>query len=460
MWKLLTVAAASIMTLAVSGAEPNNSQSGSENWPHWRGPTGNGIAPSGANPPIKWDAQTNIKWKVEVPGRGSATPIVWGDQVFVVTSMPTDREAKPEELPKPDPRFVEKTTPPKHFQRFEVLSFDRESGQLRWRQTATEAIPHEGHHNTHSYAGGSPTTDGKRLYVSFGSFGIYAYDLNGKLLWQRDLGRLHTRFGWGEAVTPVIHGDALVLNWDQEADSRLIVLDAATGATRWEVPRDDKSSWNTPAVVDFDGKTQVIVNGTKRIRSYDLADGKEIWQVGGMTVNAIPSPVVADGVAYVMSGYSGAAAVAVPLNARGDLTKTEDKVTNSTSSETPATVKLAWRYDKGTPYVPSPILVDGRLYFTKANTQVLTVLDAKTGQPVVESERIPGATSFYASPAYAAGRLYFSDQSGTTVVIQVGEKWEVVATNQLNETIDASPVFAGKTLFIRTEKHLYAIEEK
>ncbi|MDB5392061.1 MAG: outer rane biosis protein BamB [Planctomycetaceae bacterium] len=450
MWKSFSLAVTLGFVVVASATDRSEPRLDIDNWPSWRGPTANGIAPAGANPPTKWDAKTNIKWKVEIPGRGSATPIVWGDQVFVLTSMTTDREAKPEELPKPDPRFVEKTKPSNHFQRFEVLCFDRQTGELRWRKTAAEAVPHEGHHDTHSYAGGSPATDGKRLYASFGSFGIYAYDLTGNLLWKRDLGRLHTRFGWGEAVTPVVHGDSLVLNWDQEADSRLIVLDAATGETRWEVPRDDKSSWNTPAVVPFNGKTQVIVNGTKRVRSYDLADGKEIWEVGGMTVNAIPSPLVADGIAYVMSGYTGAAAVAVPLSSTGDLT-TPEKTTSGT---------VAWRYDKGTPYVPSPILVDGRLYFTKANTQVLTVLDAKTGKPIGTSERIPGATSFYASPAFAAGHLYFSDQSGTTVVIKPSDQWEVVATNKLDETIDASPVIVGKTLFLRTAKHLYAIEEK
>jgi outer membrane protein assembly factor BamB len=444
-WKTFLFVVASNLVAVASFAGVPESGPEAENWPNWRGPTGNGIAAAGANPPITWDEQTNIKWKAPLSGRSGATPVVWGNQVFVLTSRSTDREAKPDELPKPDPRFVEKTTASTRFQSFEILSFDRETGELKWKKKAAEAVPHEGHHETHSYAGGSPTTDGKRLYVSFGSFGVYTYDLNGNLLWKRDLGRLHTRFGWGEAVTPVIHGDSLILNWDQEADSRLMILNAATGETKWEITRDEKSSWNTPAVVEFQGKTQVILNGTKRVRSYDLADGKEIWEAGGMTVNAIPSPLVENGVAYVMSGYSGAAAVAIPLDSMGDVTMSD---------------KLAWRYDKGTPYVPSPILVDGRLYFTKALTQVLTVLDVKTGKPIVSAERIPGAGSFYASPVYAAGRLYFSDLSGTTVVMKAGDHPEVLATNKLNEPINASPVVVGKTLFLRTDKFLYAIEEK
>lgn len=416
-----------------------------DNWPAWRGPTADGVAPAGANPPTTWDAATNIKWKAPLTGRGSATPVVWGDQVFVVSAVETEREATPAELPKPDPKRQTKTTPPTRVYRFEVSSFDRSTGKLRWTKTAAEAVPHEGHHETHSYAAGSPCTDGTRLYVSFGSFGIYAYDLAGTLLWKRDLGRLTTRLGWGEAVTPVVHGGTLLLNFDQETDSKLIALDASTGSTKWEAKRDEKSSWNTPVVATHAGKTQVIVNGTNRVRSHDLADGTVIWQVGGMTTNPIPSPVVADGVAYVMSGYRGAAAVAVPLDATDDVTNSD---------------KVLWRYGKETPYVPSPLVVGGRVYFTQGNTQVLTILDAKTGKPVLAGERLPGVSAFYASPVAAAGRLYFVDRQGTTVVLKAGDTAEVLATNKLGDPVDASPVVAGRQLYLRGAKHLYCIEGK
>jgi len=412
-----------------------------DNWPSWRGPTANGVAASAANPPTTWDATTNVKWKAAVPGRGSATPVVWGDQVYVVTAVETDRVAKADELPTPSAAIERKTTAPSNFFRFEVMSFDRETGKERWKVTAAEKVPHEGRHETHSYAAGSPTTDGKRLYVSFGSFGVFAFDLDGKKIWERDLGRLNTRLGWGEAVTPVIHGETLLLNWDQEVGSKLIALDAATGKTKWEAKRDEKTSWNTPFVVEHAGKTQVIVNGTGKVRSYDFADGKVIWEVGGMTVNAIPSPLAADGVAYVMSGYKGAAAVAVPLDAAG-----------------PA--KPLWTYGKGTPYVPSPVLYDGRLYFTGVNSPMLTVLDAKTGQPLVANERLPAAGGFYGSPVAAAGRLYFTDRAGTTVVLKAGDKAEVLAVNKLGDRVDASPVAVGKTLFLRGEKFLWAISGK
>lgn len=415
-----------------------------DHWPHWRGPAANGTAPK-ADPPIKWDANNNIKWKAALPGKGSATPIVWGDQVFIVTAIKTDRVAEAKDLPKVDPNLPVKTTAPNHYYQFVVLSFDRDSGKLRWKALAAEKVPHEGHQQTHSYAAGSPTTDGKHLYVSFGSFGIYCYDLAGKLQWSRDLGRLNTRFGWGEAVTPVVHGDSLLLNWDQETNAALICLDTKTGKTKWTMPRDDKTSWNTPFVVEHKGTTQVIVNGTKRVRSYDLTDGRLIWEVAGMTINAIPSPIAADGVAYVMSGYTGAGAVAVSLDSKGDLGLDG---------------KTLWRANKGTPYVPSALLAGDRLYFTQTNTELFTILDIKTGKPIIDRERLPGVKSFYGSPIAAAGRIYLTDRSGTTLVLRQSDKVEVLATNRLDDPIDASPVAVGRQLFLRGEQYLYCIEER
>ena len=412
-----------------------------DNWHQWRGPNADGTAPKG-DPPVTWDADHNIKWKAPLPGRGSATPVVWGDRIFVLTAIKTDRVVAAADLPRPLPGFEKKTPAPHNYYRFVVLCFDRATGKLRWQRTATEQVPHEGHHPTHSYAAGSPTTDGRFLYASFGSRGLYCYDLDGNLRWKRDFGRMNTRLGWGEAVTPTVHGDALVVNWDQEAGSFLTCLDARTGQTRWKVDRDEKTSWNTPLVVEHGGRAQVIVNGTNRVRGYDLETGKVLWQCGGMTVNAIPSVVAGDGVAYCMSGYRGAAAVAVPLDATGDLTGTD---------------KVRWRYDRGTPYVPSPLLVGGRLYFTQANNALLTCLDARTGKPILDRERLPGLSTFYASPVAAAGRIYLVDREGTTLVLRQGDKLDMLATNRLDDPVDASPVVVGKQLFLRGEKYLYCI---
>jgi outer membrane protein assembly factor BamB len=415
-----------------------------EQWPHWRGPLATGAAPHG-DPPVTWDEKTNIKWKVAVPGRGSSTPVVWGDCVFVATAIDTGRVAKAEDLPKTDPKLEKKTKAPNTYHRFVLICFDRATGRPRWVRIAAERVPHEGHHPSHSYAAGSPTTDGKHVWVSFGSFGVYCYNFAGQLQWQRDLGLMNTRLGWGEASTPVLHGDNLVLNWDQEVGSRLIVLDAGTGKTRWQVERDEPTTWNTPLVVEHKGKTQVVVNGTNKVRSYDLATGNVLWQCGGQTLNAIPSALAADGVAFIMSGYRGAAAVAVTLDAEGDVTGTD---------------KVLWKYGKGTPYVPSPLLVDGKLYFTQTNDNLFTCLDAKTGKPYFEQVRLKGVESFYASPVAAAGRIYLVDREGTTLVLKQGTKVEVLATNTLDDAIDGSPVVVGRQLFLRGHKYLYCIEAR
>ncbi len=412
-----------------------------DNWSAWRGPNCDGSVPRG-DPPVKWDEKTNVKWKVEVPGRGSSTPIVWGDRVFLMSAFYTGRKAAPADLPKGG-RLEKKTRAPDTYHQFLVLCYDRNSGKELWRHTAAEAVPHEGHHPSHTYAGYSPVTDGQRLYVHFGSYGVHCYDLDGKRLWQRDLGRLQTRLGWGEGGSPALWGDTLVVGRDQEEGSYLIALYARTGATRWKADRDEKTQWATPLIVEYKGKVQVITNGTKRVRSYDLATGKLLWECGGQTANAIPSGVRFEDLAICMSGYRGSAALAIPLGSLGDVTDSK---------------KIAWRYDRGTPYVPSPLLYQGRLYFTQMNDALLTVLDARTGKALTDHQRLKGIKSFYASPVGAAGRVYFVGRDGAAVVLKAGDKPEVLAVNKLDDPIDASPAVVGKQLFLRGEGHLYCLE--
>ena len=340
------------------------------------------------------------------------------------------------------PNFPIQTERPKTFREFLVLCYDLETGKQLWERTAAVRVPHEGTHETHNYAGGSPTTDGTHIYACFGSYGVFCYKLDGTPVWQRDLGLLHTRRGWGEAVTPVIHGDSLILNWDQEEDAKLICLDAKSGQDHWTVERDDKSSWNTPLIVDHAGRTQIIVNGATAIRSYDLATGKMIWSRTGMTVNPIPSPIRVDDMAVVMSGYRGAASVAVPLDSMGIV-----------SDEA-----VRWTYNKATPYVPSPTLVDGSLYFVERNSNLLTVLDAKSGDVILDRERLPGTSTFYSSPLYAGGHLYLIDRSGSCVVLKPGDTLDVVAVNKIRDTVDASPIAVGNRLLIRGTGMLYCIQ--
>lgn len=409
------------------------------NWHQWRGPQANGVAVA-ANPPATWNAMKNVRWKVAIPGDGSATPIVWENRIYLLTAIETDRV--PKDPPKADERA--KTRPPAKLFQYTVLCLDRETGEEVWRQVACEAAPHEGRHHTNTFASASPTTDGKHLYVSFGSRGIFCFNLAGELQWQRDLGDMRTRYGWGEATSPVVHGNSLVINWDHEDQSFIEVLDTTTGETKWKQDRDEPTSWATPLVVEHEGRTQVIANGTTRVRSYDLSTGDIVWQCGGQTVNAIPSPLVHKQVAFCMSGYRGSAAYAISLDATGDLTDTNQP---------------RWIYSKRTPYVPSPLLLGSQIYFTAQNTSVLSCLDVETGKPVFDSERILGLANMYASPVAAAGRIYFTDRNGTTTVLKHGPKLEVLATNKLDEPIDASPAIAGKQLFLRSAKHLFCIEQ-
>ncbi|MCA9149337.1 MAG: PQQ-like beta-propeller repeat protein [Planctomycetales bacterium] len=408
-------------------------------WPQWRGPQANGVAPH-ASPPLVWNGEKNVRWKIPVPGEGIATPIVWNEKVFVVAAVPTDRPADTPVQPHDDAR----TQPPNRYFQFTVFCFNRQTGDTIWQRVAAESVPREGHHVTNSYASGSPSTDGHRLYVSFGSHGMFCYSLDGDLLWQRDLGDMRTRRGWGEAVTPAIANDALIVNWDQEDDSSLIALDAATGDVKWQVPRDEPTTWTTPLIVSRAGKTQIIVNGQNRVRSYDAANGEVLWQCGGQTVNPIPSPIADRDTVYCFSGYQGAAGYAIPLDAQGDVTETN---------------RVRWHHHENTPYVPSPILYDGQLYFTRANNGILTSLRASDGTVVFGPERIPGVSNLYASPVAAADRIYFTSREGVTTVIQPGSELKVLATNELGEPVDASPVPVGKQLLIRSTTHLYCIEE-
>lgn len=414
-----------------------------ENWHQWRGPLATGFAPR-ADPPLQWDEKTNIQWKYPLPGHSSATPIVWGHRVFVLAAFDTGRKAAPADIPPVDPTFPKKTKAPDTYYRFVVLCIDRNTGKLLWEQAATEQVPHEGHHPTHNYAAGSPMTDGRFLYVSFGSRGLYCYDLDGKPQWRRDLGKMHTRLGWGEGLSPVVHGDVLIMNWDHEGDSCLYALDAKTGKTLWKVDRDEVSSWATPLIVEHQGRKQVVVTATKKVRSYDLMTGEVIWQCGGQTVNVIPAPVAKGDVVYCMSGYQGSFACAIPLASKGDVTDSQ----------------LLWRHTRGNPYVPSPLLVGDRLYFTQQNTNLLTCLDIQTGKPLIDRARLTGLGNMYASPVCAGERIYITDRSGTTVVVRRSDKLEVLATNHLDDTIDASPALVGKQLFLRGQKSLYCIGGK
>ncbi|MBI5817485.1 MAG: PQQ-binding-like beta-propeller repeat protein [Verrucomicrobia bacterium] len=413
------------------------------NWPQWRGPTANGVALHG-NPPIEWSESKNVQWKVALPGRGSSTPIIWENQVFILTAIPTGKKVavKPDAVPPgPNAHMVD---PPREVQRFTVMALDRATGKVCWQQTAREQVPHEGYHRDHGYASGSPITDGKYLVAYFGSNGLFCYDLTGHLLWQKDLGRQRTRYGYGEGTSPALSGHTVVVQWDHEDEDFIVAFDVRDGKELWRQKRDEPTTWATPLVIEHEGRKQVVTNGTNKVRSYDLATGELLWECGGQTINAIPSPVAGLGMVFVTSGYRGNALYAIRPGGHGDIAGTSSVV---------------WSRRKHTPYVPSPLLYDDLLFVTVWNNAVLSIIDAATGNTPVEAQRLEGLRGLYASPVGAAGRVYVVDREGGAVVLRKTNKIEVLARNRLDDGFDASPAVAGNQLFLRGKQFLYCLSE-
>ena len=432
------------LVAAAESAETEFARLRESNWHQWRGPTANGTAPH-ANPPTHWDEKKNVAWKVPIPGRGSSTPIVWEGRIYLLSAVETDRVNPnlPQPEDQPDRLFGIKF--PNRFYKFVVICVDANSGKEIWRQVATERVPKEGHHPDNNFASASPTTDGKRLYAWFGSQGLFCYDLEGTLLWKKDYGDLPMRRSFGEGASPIVHKDRLIITRDSDGDSYILAIDARTGDTIWRKNRDEKSAWATPLVVESDGRTQVITNASKRVRSYDIDTGELIWECGGQVTNVTPSPVHRNGIVYCMSGYQGNALFAIPVSSQGDLTDSE---------------KIAWKRSRGTPYIPSPLLYDNRLYFNQSNQAILSCVDCESGETVIDRTRMPNLPRIYASPVAAAGRVYFVARDGTTLVLEHGDSFKVLATNRLDEDIDASPALVQNKIYLRGEKSLYCIENK
>jgi outer membrane protein assembly factor BamB len=440
----MTAFAATFLFSATSGlsllaATPGVPKTNDRFWPQWRGPLATGEAPL-ANPPLEWSEEKNVRWKVEVPGRGQSSPVVWNELVFVTTSVPVAQAgaAKPAEPLAGGPPVVK----PDGNVEFVVQAHNRSDGKVRWRRVVKVLLPHEGTHKDGSYASGSALTDGERLYAFFGSRGLYALDFAGKVLWEKQLGTMQTRNGFGEGSSPALFGDTLVITWDHEGQDFIVALDKKTGKELWRTDRDEPTSWATPIVVAAEGKLQVVTSATNRVRSYDLATGKLLWEASGMTANVIPSPVSAGGMVYLTSGFRGNALLAVRLaDAQGDITGK------------PA---IAWSYDKDTPYVPSPLLYKDGLYFMKSNSAVLTRIDVATGKPSY-TQRLDGLTNVYASPVAAAGRVYILGRDGMAAVLEAGPEPKVLATNTLGDGFDASPAIVDDEMYLRGQKYLYRI---
>ena len=405
-------------------------------WPQWRGPHATGVSKH-ANPPTEWSETKNIRWKVEIPGRGSSSPVIWGDRLYVLSAVPSGVAGAAAHQPRGG-------LPARDVHRFVVLAVDRRTGHTIWERTATEAKPHEASHQDNgTYASSSAITDGRRVYAWFESQGMYVYDMDGTLLWSKDLGDKTMRNQFGEGSTPVLAGDRLVIVWDHLAGSFIVALDATNGRELWRQSRDEIDTWATPLVVEQDGRKQAVVPGKNKIRSYDLETGAIVWESKGTTMNPIPSPVFGDGMVFVTSGFQGNNLKAIRLaDARGDITSTGS---------------IVWTLDRDTPYVPSPLLYDNVLYLLKTNSGILSAFDAPTGKPHYQLQRLDGLPEVFSSPVGASGRVYIAARDGITHVIRHGSTYELLAKNKLDDGFDASPALVDNAIYLRGYQNLYCI---
>ena len=401
-----------------------------DEWRQWRGPNNNGVAESDA--PLKFSATENVKWRVPIPGKGHSTPVISDGTLYLTSSVESGSDAESGTLVNHD---------------FLVIAIDIETGKEIWRRVAATAKPHEGYHRRYgSFASNSPVTDGEILIASFGSRGVYAYDMDGNLQWKADIDPMYMRNAFGEGIAPALHGDSLILQNDHEGESYIAVLDKRTGKERWRAEREERSSWPQPIVVQYDGREQLVTSAT-RVRSYDLATGELIWEAAGLGANAIPAVInVNDEMVIAMSGYRDPNLLAIKLGGKGDITGD------------PKYVK--WTNDRGNAYSASPVLHDGILYFV-TDRGMVSAFDAVTGEKHYHQQRLPQTYTFKASPVLANGKLYLASEEGDVIVLKAGAEYEVLAVNGMgDEMFVSSPVVLDGRLYLRSQDELFCIAEE
>ena len=413
-------------------------------WAQWRGPDGQGLA-SDTGVPLEWSATKNVLWKTAIPGRGYSSPVVWGDRIFLTTAVEGDvvpgakavkHMLEGQEFVHPDGVGADRQ------HAFKVVALDTASGRILWEHTAWEGTPYDTRHRRGSFAAPTPVTDGALVYAYFGAEGLYTYDFQGQLKWSWKTGGIAS-FGVGVGTSPVLHGEIVIVQCDEDNGEKsfIVGLDRKTGKEVWRTGRNIEVSWATPILVTSGGRDELVTAGNQAIIGYDPATGRELWRMQGLESNAVPSPVAGDGIVVLSAGYPAKVAVAVRPGGSGDVTQTD---------------RVLWKYDKGTAYVPSPILVNGLVYLV-TDRGLVSCLDAKTCKVHYEGGRPPVGASYMASPIAVAGHLLLSSMDGDTVVLKAGTTHEIVRSNPLGEPIAASPAVVAGRIYIRSEQHLFAI---
>jgi outer membrane protein assembly factor BamB len=423
-----------------------------QNWPQFRGPGATGVVESPGQP-VKWDAAAaqNVRWKLAIPGLAHSSPVVWGDKVFVTTAVNSIKD---------ETRFglygdvAPVKDDPKHT--WKVYAIDKAKGTILWERVAYEGIPKVKRHPKSSHAASTPATDGKYLIAMFGSEGLYAYDMKGKLIWKQDLGTLDAGwfydvdYQWEYGSSPIIYKDLVIIQADIQKDSFIAAYDLKTGKLKWKTPREEIPGWATPTVYEGKTRAELVANGAKAIRGYDPATGKELWRLGPMSEITTPTPLAAHDLIFVTSGYAPIQPIyAIRPGGNGDLTLKDGKESSDF---------IAWSKQRGGPYMPTPI-VYGDLLYTCSNQGVLTAYNAKTGERVYQ-ERLGGTGgAFTASPVASDGKIYLASEDGDVFVVKAGTKYELLSKNPVGEVMMATPAISEGVVIVRTVSHLYAFGE-
>lgn len=419
----------------------------------FRGPQASGIA-EGFQTPTTWKAETgeNIKWKTPIPGLGHASPVIWGDQVFTVTAISGEKDPylKVGLYGNIDP--VDDST----VHKWMIYCLDKSTGKMLWEKTAYEGVPKIKRHTKSTHANSTPATDGKHLVTFIGSEGLFCYDLDGKLLWQKDLGDLDAGYfrvpeaQWAFGSSPMIYENMVVVQCDVQKNPFIAAFDIRDGKEIWRTAREEVPTWSTPMVHVGNGRSQVIANGWKHIGGYDLATGKELWKLRGGGDIPVPVPVVAHDLAFITNAHGGMAPVyAVRLDANGDISLQGDETSNA---------GMAWSEPRSGAYMVSPLVYGEELYVLK-NNGVLTCFKAKTGERMYQERLGSGQTGFTASPVAANDKIYFSGEYGEIFVVQAGSEFKLLKTNEMNEICMATPAISEGVLFFRTRGNLVAVGE-
>ena len=416
-----------------------------ENWPQWRGPEGAGIGRG--TYPDTWSATSRIAWKTPIAGRGHSSPVIWGNRIFLTTSI------EGAEIPgRKAPDHLDFNLKPGYFHEdsvgvdyaytLKVIAVDAANGKSVWERTVHDGPVFDNRHRKNTYASSTVVTDGELVFASFESEGFYAFDVDGNPKWKVAFGGM-AKAGLGPGTSPILFEKLVILQADQEmgTGSFIVALDRATGKEVWKIARENRRSWATPLLVQAGGRTELVASGAEAVVAYDPATGKELWRTDGTRSHPIPSFVQGDGLVFATAGSQTKVALGIQPGPAAPANGS----------------RVIWRYNKGTAYVPSPIYYNGYLYLM-TDSGIVTCLDPKTGTLVYEGGRVPVPATFTASPVAFGDTILLTSEDGDTFVMRAGPKHEIIRTNSLDEPVFASPALANGVVFIRGEKHLFAIK--